>query len=154
MGMESQTSEQPSQEALLELGFGPDPPAELIDRARVDASEVESEAGVAETTADDLAADSEDLAADSLESAFEADPSLVPAGASALLVAPAVLDPQEVEALLSGLHSLLEETSAAAAANAVAVEQHKDSYESDSQAIGCDRRHSQFPSLAWLFPNH
>src|SRR5215208_7725618 len=161
MGMESQTSEQPSQEALLELGFGPDPPAELIDRVRVDASDVESEARVAETTADDLAtdsedlaADSEDLAADSLESAFEADPSLVPAGASALLVAPSVLDPQEVEALLSGLHSLLEETSAAAAANAVAVEQHKDSYESDSQAIGCDRRHSQFPSLAWLFPNH
>ena len=29
MGMDSQTNEQPSEEALLELGFGPDPPADL-----------------------------------------------------------------------------------------------------------------------------
>ena len=136
MGMESQTNEQPSEQALLELGFGPDPPAD-----------------------ESCGEGDRPLAADPLEGDFEADPSLVPAGASALLVAPAVLDPQEVEALLSGLHSLLEETSAAAAANALAVdalsEQQKDStYESDPSSTGCDRRGAQFPSLAWLFPNH
>src|SRR3954467_2944521 len=85
---------------------------------------------------------------------FESDPALIPQGSSALLVAPAVLDPQEVEALLSGLHSLLEESSAAAAQNALATDLQKDGYESDPAATGCDRRHSQFPSLAWLFPNH
>src|SRR2546423_840465 len=138
MGMESQTNQQPSEQALLELGFGPDPPA----------------AGEACDERSD-----QPLAADPLEEDFESDPSLVPAGASALLVAPAVLDPQEVEALLSGLHSLLEESSAAAAANALAVvalsEQQKDStYESDPSSTGCDRRGAQFPSLAWLFPIH
>ena len=30
MGMDSQTNEQPSEEALLELGFGPDPPAAVV----------------------------------------------------------------------------------------------------------------------------
>src|SRR3954471_22558152 len=130
MGMESQTSEQPGEQALLELGFGPDPPA----------SDSPSESQVAEAA---------------LESAMEANAALVPAGASPLLVARAVLDPQEVEALLSGLHSLLEESSAAAAANAIAVEQTKDTgYEPDPASTGCDRRHPQFPSLAWLFPNH
>src|SRR6266850_4800737 len=88
------------------------------------------------------------------DQAFENDPALVPASASALLVAPAVLDPQEVEALLSGLHSLLEESSAAAAQNALATDLQKDGYEPDPAATGCDRSHSRFPSLAWLFPNH
>src|SRR3954470_16028759 len=97
---------------------------------------------------------SEQAAVDLCDEAFESDPALVPAGSSALLVAPAVLDPQEVEALLSGLHSLLKESSAAAAANALATDLQKDGYEPDSAATGCDRRHSQFPSLAWLFPNH
>src|SRR5437016_3094135 len=138
MGMDSQTNEQPSEQALLELGFGPDPPAESSDESAV------------QEEVDDQAA---------LEADIEANPALIPAGASALLVAPAVLDPQEVEALLSGLHSLLEETSAAAAVNALAADaltnQQKDSgYEPDSPATGCDRRHPQFPSLAWLFPNH
>src|SRR5689334_9559606 len=119
MGMESQTNEQPSEQALLELGFGPDPPA------------VEEPPGEQSDPA---------LVADPLEEDFETDPALVPAGASAFLVAPAVLDPQEVEALLSGLHSLLEETSAAAAANelvtdAVSGEQQKDrGYESDASS--------------------
>src|SRR5437667_2885639 len=120
MGMESQVNEQPSEQALLELGFGPDPPAEVL--------------------ADELT----DQAA--LEADIEANPALIPAGASALLVAPAMLDPQEVEALLSGLHSLLEEASAAAAVNALAadalIDQQKDSgYEPDSPATGRDRRH-------------
>src|SRR2546421_13105969 len=102
---------------------------------------------------------SEQAAVELCDEEFESNPALVPAGASALLVAPAVLDPQEVEALLSGLHSLLEESSAAAAANALAVdalsEQQKDStYESDPSSTGCNRRGPQFPSLAWLFPNH
>jgi hypothetical protein len=135
--MESQTNEQASEQALLELGFGPDPP--VSD----DASDGRGDESTAQA---------------SLEAAIETDPALVPAGASALLVAPAVLDPQEVEALLSGLHSLLEETSAAAAANALAADaltdQQKDGYEPDASTTGCDRRHSQFPSLAWLFPNH
>src|SRR6266566_5904669 len=111
MGMDSQTNEQASEQALLELGFGPDPPADSSPQV--------------------------DLETDS-----EANPALIPAGASALLVAPAVLDPQEVEALLSGLHSLLEETSAAAAVNAFATDLQKDSYESDPAATGCDRGHS------------
>jgi hypothetical protein len=64
--MESQTHEQPGEQALLELGFGPDPPAQPSP------------------------CESTDEAA--LEAAIEADPALVPAGASALLVAPAVLD--------------------------------------------------------------
>src|SRR5256886_1885189 len=138
MGMESQINEQPSEQALLELGFGPDPP------------------GTEETPGE---ATNQSLGQDALEEDFESDPSLVPAGASALLVAPAVLDPQEVEALLSGLHSLLGESSAAAAANALAgdalSEKQKDStYKSDPSPTGCDRRGAQFPSLAWLFPNH
>src|SRR6267142_14036 len=134
MGMESQTREQPSEQALLELGFGPDPPAtDSSPEAMPDALTDQA----------------------SLEEAFEADPALVPASASALLVAPAVLDPQEVEALLSGLHSLLEETCAAATANALATDEQKEiGYEPDPSTTGCDRRHSQFPSLAWLFPNH
>jgi len=157
MGTESQTNEQPGEEALLELGFGPDPPsADLRDQLCLDAPELGADLASDATCEDAKADDASE--ADSLESAIEADPALVPAGASAFLVAPAVLDPQEVEALLSGLHSLLEESSAAAA-NALATDalsdQQKDSgYEPDAKATGCDRRHSQFPSLAWLFPNH
>src|SRR5215208_7099752 len=171
MGMDSQTNQQPSEEALLELGFGPDPPVPPGDFSPSDGEADNSDDALTDESSDDSLGESVDgsiegsvevidAAEDAgeqgeLESAIESDPALVPASASALLVAPAVLDPQEVEALLSGLHSLLEETSAAAAANASAVEQHKDSvYESDSPATGCDRRHSQFPSLAWLFPNH
>src|SRR4051812_33600294 len=107
-----------------------------------------------ESQTDEQAAVLCEQAGDESEEAFENDPALIPAGASALLVAPAVLDPQEVEALLSGLTLMLEETSAAAAANALATDLQKDGYEPDASATGCDRRHSQFPSLAWLFPNH
>src|SRR4051794_7826373 len=89
MGMDSQTSEQPGEEALLELGFGPDPPsADPIDSSTADAFD-----GLT-----DAAAEAKAEPDGSLESDIEADPSLVPAGASALLVAPAVLDPQEIEA--------------------------------------------------------
>ena len=44
---------------------------------------------------------------DELERAIEDDPSLAPGAPSALLVEPAVLDPLEVEALLSDLAPLL-----------------------------------------------
>jgi hypothetical protein len=177
--MDSQTNEQPSEQALLELGFGPDPPA-AVPVADIAPLELSAELSADDSAGADDSADDADAADDAdpaeaddpaeradaaasakdkfeaeLEADLENDPALVPAGASALLVAPAVLDPQEVEALLSGLHALLEDSSAAAAANALAVEQHKDSgYEPDSQAVGCDRRHSQFQALAWLFPNH
>src|SRR5689334_21715513 len=103
MGMQSQTNEQPGEQAMLVLGFGPDPPA--ADAALVAQADLTD---VAESTDEGSVAQA--VGEDPLEEDFESDPSLVPAGASALLVAPAVLDPREIEALLSGLHSLLEET--------------------------------------------
>src|SRR5882757_8432202 len=46
-------------------------------------------------------------ATDDVERLVENDLSLVPSGASRLLVEPAVLDPEEVQALLGGLTALL-----------------------------------------------
>ena len=45
--------------------------------------------------------------ADAFEEQVEADPSLVPAARSKLLVEPGVLDVEEVQALLGGLSALL-----------------------------------------------
>ena len=63
MGMESQRNEHRRQEALLELGFGPDPPGDDAPNAASSASA-------------DLSSDQEALEAD-----IETDPALVPAGA-------------------------------------------------------------------------
>ena len=78
MGMESQTNEQPGEQALLELGFGPDPPAadgSLVDQADLTDAADSPAAAVAVSVV-------QSLSEDPLEDDFESDPSLVPAGAS------------------------------------------------------------------------
>jgi len=96
---------------------------------------------------------------DPIELSVENDLSLVPTGPSALLVEPAVLDEQEVQALLCGLSQALQ-TAADAAATAIIAAAHpqdagafdqEHSYESHSPATRRDRGYSKLSPLAWLF---
>src|SRR3954453_17353492 len=88
---------------------------------------------------------------DPIEIAVEHDLSLVPTGPSALLVEPAVLDEQEVQALLCGLSQALQ-SAADAAATAILNKAYPDdsgsdhqehSDESHSPATRRDRGHSK-----------
>src|SRR3954471_12213482 len=92
---------------------------------------------------------------DPIELSVENDLSLVPTGPSALLVEPAVLDEQEVQALLCGLSQALQ-TAADAAATAIIAAAHpqdagafdqEHSYESHSPATRRDRGYSKLSPL-------
>jgi hypothetical protein len=87
---------------------------------------------------------------DNLEELIENDPALVPAGPSALLVEPAVLDPREIDALLCDLGALL----AAAASDLADPALEGARYEPDAATTRRGRCHSKLPTLAWLFPDH
>src|SRR5688572_8862485 len=155
MGMESQIYERPGgrlkegrvREPVLEFHRGAE--GALVDEGdeeRVDGDAGEDGLAGEDEQRDALAQDEQigeegEIAGDSVAEDLENDPALVPVSASALL---------------GGLHSLLEETSAAAGVNALATafEIQKDGYEPDAPATGCNRSDSKFPSLAWLFPNH
>src|ERR1700738_691971 len=87
-----------------------------------------------------------------IEELIESDPSLVPQGASALLVEPSVLEPEEVAALLVDLHALLAGAESAAVGSPVILSEGPD-HEPDSPATGRHFRHSQLSLSAWLFPH-
>ncbi len=103
-----------------------------------DAVQVEPDA---RDDADDAADQSDD--ASDLEAFIESDPALAPTAPSQLLVAPRVLDAEEVIALLQGLTVLLEGGC-----------ENGDGHEPHAAPTGCDRRDPKLPSLAWLFPYH
>src|SRR5262245_2376435 len=87
-----------------------------------------------------------DAQAAELERLIEDDPTLRPAKPSALLVAPAVLEPEEVSALLSGLSLLLHPNETDPFEEKV--------HEPDTAATRRDRGHPQLSPFAWLFPDH
>jgi hypothetical protein len=120
--------------------------------------------------------------AEEIERQIEADPTLVPQAASALLVEPSVLDQAELEALLADLgpelaaaieRSMIDEA-AALDVGAPNVDTDTDadadadadtdtgrsldlqgaSYEPYSSPTGRDRRHSKLSPFAWLFADH
>src|ERR1700733_5087174 len=106
-------------------------------------------------TAKDCPADSDtpllsEEAQQDVEQLIETDPALVPQGPSALLVESAVLDPHELNALLSGLEASLAE---AAIADWTGDFTQGASDEPHTSAARRDRRHSKLSPLAWLFPN-
>src|SRR5688572_3352792 len=95
---------------------------------------------------------------DPIEAAIENDPTLVPAGPSKLLVEPAVLDEQEVQALLCGLSQALQTAADHAATAIVANAQKSDeadheehAYESHPSTTRRDRGYPKLSPLAWLF---
>lgn len=126
----------------------------------------------AESDADveaELAADLADAAEH--ERSFESDRSLVPLSRSFLQVEPAVLDAEEVQALLGGLTALLRSAEATGdfpaeghpwmepvgdtveseVAGVCSVQRSE--HEPDPQTNRRDRRHSQLSPFAWLFPD-
>src|SRR5579859_5682485 len=100
-----------------------------------------------------------------IETLIEEDPTLVPSGPSELQVDDAVLDPQEIEALLAGLAGLLEQieqsergvpalTESSGPAGAETPATKGVVYESDAAAVGRSRSHPKLSPFAWLFPDH
>jgi hypothetical protein len=92
-------------------------------------------------SADDATNDADADERREIESFIESDASLAPTAPSQLLVAPRVLDAEEVIALLQGLTVLLEG-------------ENGDGHEPHATSTGCDRRDPKLPPLAWLFPYH
>src|SRR5688500_1239760 len=116
------------------------------------------------------------LDVDNVEQWVETDPALAPTGRSALLVEPAVLDPEEVDALLADLGDLLAAASsdltdpALIGAGAVAAAGGRSDlcsplFAADTGAQGASHEpnassarrtpgHSKLSPFAWLFPDH
>jgi hypothetical protein len=123
----------------------------------------------AAVSSDQLTSGSSELTPQQVELLVENDPTLVPTGPSVLQVDDAVLEPAEIDALLRGLASQLEE--AATAAGVTATDQaagmptSADQSTSGSYREGASREsdpsparrsggYSKLSPLAWLFADH
>src|SRR4051812_18275764 len=107
MGMESQPAGAPAPattdpDCVCQSVAREDVCAGTVIRHNADARDLTT--GLAQERAPQVATD---CTREQVERLVENDPSLVPAGPSALLVEPSVLDPEEVRALLVDLHALL-----------------------------------------------
>jgi len=115
---------------------------ELNDSSVASNANASPDASTASDDLDDRTEPDDDDASD-FEAFIESDPALAPSAPSQLLVAPRVLDAEEVIALLQGLTVLLDGGC-----------EHGEGHEPHAASTGCDRRDPKLPSLAWLFPYH